>query len=67
MSQTTRVRLPLNVLLFFFYFFLLLSFFFPDICAAELAAWGGGPDDCIIDHSLEHTHMLEVTRTNQST
>ncbi len=51
-NMTTRVRIPLNVL-FFFFFVLFFSPLFPfflsllawaDICAAELATWGVGPD-----------------------
>ncbi len=42
-SQTTRVRIPLNVLFFFSIFFLSLLAW-ADICAAELATWGVGPD-----------------------
>ncbi len=44
-NMTTRVRIPLSVLflllLFFFFLFLLA---WADICAAELATWGVGPD-----------------------
>ncbi len=55
-NLTTRVRIPLNVLFlfvcfsFFFFFFLLFFVLFfsllawTDICAAELATWGVGPD-----------------------
>ncbi len=49
-NMTTRVRIPLNVLLFFFFvlFSPLFLFFlsllaWADICAAELATWGVGP------------------------
>ncbi len=45
--QTTRVRIPLNVLFFFFFssfpFFLSLLAW-ADIRVAELATWGVGPD-----------------------
>ncbi len=46
----TRVRIPLNVLFLFIYFFSPFFLFFlsllarADICAAELATWGVGPD-----------------------
>ncbi len=46
-SQTTWVRIPLNVLFFpfFFFFFFFLSLLAQaDICAAQLATWGVGPD-----------------------
>ncbi len=44
-SQTTRVRILLNVLFFsplFLFFLSLLAW--ADICVAELATWGVGPD-----------------------
>ncbi len=40
-NLTTRVRIPLNVPFFFFSLSLLA---WADICAAELATWGVGPD-----------------------
>ncbi len=47
-SQTPQVRIPLNVLSFFF-FPLTTSYTcnllaWTDICAAEIATWGVGPD-----------------------
>ncbi len=52
-NLTTRVRIPLNVLFFSFLFFSPLFLLFlsllawADICAAELATWGAGPDDIV--------------------
>ncbi len=47
-SQTTRVRIPLKVLVFFLFILLFLFFLsllaWADICVAELATWGVGPD-----------------------
>ncbi len=51
-NLTTRVRIPLNVLFFFFFLFFVSPLFlfflsllaWADICAAELATWGVGPD-----------------------
>ncbi len=44
-SQTTRIRIPLNVLFFFSLFLVFLSLLaWADIRAAELVTWGVGPD-----------------------
>ncbi len=67
---TTRVRIPLNVLFFFLFFFFLLFFSSPlflfilsllvwaDLCTAELATWGVGPDvNTIIIVQQEHYNI----------
>ncbi len=48
-NMTTRVQIPLNVLFFFLFFFSTFLFFlsllaWADMCTAELATWGVGPD-----------------------
>ncbi len=46
-SETTRVRIPLNVLFSFFsplFHFFLSLLAWADICVAELVTWGGDPD-----------------------